>query len=84
MSFVTQYGQEQEISATWNLADITFSTADFSFNSLTATVIIDNTTTLSEISIDKPVYTIVPDIPLPTYTAVAQAAKPTFTEVSIG
>ena len=84
MGFVTQYGQEQEISATWNLADITFGNANFSFNSLTATVIIDNTTTLSEINIDTPVYTNVPDIPLPTYTAVAQVAKPTFTEVSIG
>jgi len=84
MGFVTQYGQEQEISATWNLADITFNNATFSFNSLTATVIIDNTTTLSEININTPVYTNVPDIPLPTYTAVAQVAKPTFTEVSIG
>ena len=74
MGFVTQYGQEQEISATWNFADITFGNANFSFNSLTATVIIDNTTTLSEINIDTPVYTNVPDIPLPTYTA-AQVAN---------
>ena len=29
MGFVTQYGQEQEISATWNLADITFGNANF-------------------------------------------------------
>ncbi len=83
MGFVTQFGQSQEVSATWNLANITFGNANFTFDSLTATVILDNTTTLSEINIGTPVYTDV-DIPLPTYTAVAQVAKPTFTEVSIG
>ena len=41
MGFVTQYGQEQEVSATWNLANITFNNADFSFNSLTYTSLLE-------------------------------------------
>tara|TARA_R100001463_G_scaffold2994_2_gene12434 strand:- start:4320 stop:4541 length:222 start_codon:yes stop_codon:yes gene_type:complete len=70
MGFTPTYSQESVISATWNLADVTFSTASFDFNSLTATVIIDNTTTLSEISIATPVYTAVPEVAIPTYSEV--------------
>lgn len=71
MGYLPDYSSNKQVDARWNLVDQTFGTAAFNFNSLSASVIIDNRTVMSQVNITSPNYSVITNPTLPTYTEVS-------------
>ena len=84
MKYLPDYTTTEEIEARWNLVQQTFAEASFNFNSLSARVLLDHRTLMSQVNVVSPTYSFITNVPDPTYAAIEEILKPTFTEVTIG